>query len=207
MPGLYHVSFELSNVRSRILYQFFALLGLTFGPEEIGGDEGGAAQQKEGQEISEQADGQGAADSAPGDEAAGQETFLTEADGIPKIIAHRGYSGQFPENTLAAFAGALDIGADYIELDVQLSKDGQVVILHDDSLKRTTGVDGKVSDFTYEELAGLDAGAWFDASFAGEKIPTLEEALTLIRDTQCGVYLELKDIGQVEGFEEAVLTG
>lgn len=158
-----------------------------------------------GQEISEQADGQGAADSAPGDEAAGQETFLTEADGIPKIIAHRGYSGQFPENTLAAFAGALDIGADYIELDVQLSKDGQVVILHDDSLKRTTGVDGKVSDFTYEELAGLDAGAWFDASFAGEKIPTLEEALTLIRDTQCGVYLELKDIGQVEGFEEAVL--
>lgn len=124
---------------------------------------------------------------------------------IPQIIAHRGYSAVYPENTLAAFEGALDIGVDYIELDVQLSKDGQVVILHDDSLKRTTGAEGTPSDYTYEELAKLDAGSWFDASFAGEKIPTLQEALELIKDTECGVYLELKDIGDVEGFEEAVL--
>lgn len=124
---------------------------------------------------------------------------------IPFIIAHRGYSSVFPENTLAAFAGALDIGVDYIELDVQLSRDGQVIVMHDDSLKRTTGVDGSPTEFTVEELAGLDAGSWFDASFAGEKIPTLEEALNLIRDTQCGVYLELKDIGETEGFVESVL--
>ena len=124
---------------------------------------------------------------------------------IPFIIAHRGYSSVFPENTLAAFAGALDIGVDYIELDVQLSRDGQVIVMHDDSLKRTTGVDGSPTEFTVEELAGLDAGSWFDASFAGEKIPTLEEALNLVRDTECGVYLELKDIGETEGFVEAVL--
>lgn len=124
---------------------------------------------------------------------------------IPFIVAHRGYSSVFPENTLAAFAGALDIGVDYIELDVQLSRDGQVIVMHDDSLKRTTGVDGSPTEFTVEELAGLDAGSWFDASFAGEKIPTLEEALNLVRDTECGVYLELKDIGETEGFVEAVL--
>lgn len=129
------------------------------------------------------------------------------AEGLPKIVAHRGYSAVFPENTLAAFAGALDIGADYIELDVQLSKDGQVVILHDGSLTRTTGVDGAAADYTLEELSQMDAGSWFDASFSGEKIPTLQEALELIRDTDvsCKVYLELKDIGDVEGFEEAVL--
>lgn len=122
-----------------------------------------------------------------------------------EIIAHRGYSSVFPENTLASFAGALDVGVDYIELDVQLSKDGEVVILHDDSLKRTTGTEGTAADFTSEELKELDAGSWFDASFAGEKLPTLQEALKLIGNTECRVYLELKDIGEKEGFEEAVL--
>lgn len=122
-----------------------------------------------------------------------------------EIIAHRGYSSVFPENTLASFAGALDIGADYIELDVQLSKDGEVVILHDESLERTTGVEGTVADLTCEELKELDAGSWFDTSFAGEKLPTLQEALELIRNMECRVYLELKDIGEQEGFEEAVL--
>lgn len=165
----------------------------------------------DGQEaLGAEASGQAANQTENTDGMSGEAAGLTQTDAdgqehLPKIIAHRGYSGQFPENTLAAFAGALDIGVDYIELDVQLSKDGQVVILHDDSLKRTTGVEGKASDFTYEELAGLDAGAWFDASFAGEKLPTLEEALMLIRDTECGVYLELKDIGEAEGFEETVL--
>lgn len=141
---------------------------------------------------------------ASADEAEPAENAEVSAN-IPFIVAHRGYSSVFPENTLASFAGALDIGVDYIELDVQLSRDGQVIVMHDDSLKRTTGVDGSPTEFTVEELAGLDAGSWFDASFAGEKIPTLEEALNLIRDTQCGVYLELKDIGETEGFVESVL--
>lgn len=157
----------------------------------------------------------GAEDAEPGDgEAeAAQEVVRQEelqqgeavSGNIPLIIAHRGYSSVFPENTMAAFAGALDIGVDYIELDVQLSKDGQVVVLHDGSLKRTTGVDGSAADFICEELAEMDAGSWFDASFAGERIPTLEEALDLIKDTECRVYLELKDIGEVDGFVEAVL--
>lgn len=131
---------------------------------------------------------------------------VQQADGQTiEIIAHRGYSSVFPENTLASFAGALDIEADWIELDVQLSRDEEVVILHDDSLMRTAGIEGAAADFTCEELKGLDAGSWFDASFAGEKLPTLREALELVRDTECKVYLELKDIGEKEGFEEAVL--
>lgn len=134
------------------------------------------------------------------------ETNIAADFQLPAIIAHRGYSSVFPENTLAAFAGALDIGADYIELDVQLTKDGQVMVFHDDKLKRITGAEGGVSDYTFEELSALDAGSWFSSSFAGEKIPTLEEVLTLIRDSECKVYLELKDIGEAEGFEEAVLS-
>lgn len=125
---------------------------------------------------------------------------------IPQIIAHRGYSSVFPENTIAAFTGALDIGIDYIELDVQLTKDGQVVVFHDDNLGRITGAEGKVSDYTLEELLQLDAGKWFSASYEGERIPTLWEALELIGREECKVYLELKDIGPVEGFEENVLS-
>lgn len=144
-------------------------------------------------------------DNVEGAEAGQAEPETAHAVNLPLIIAHRGYSSVFPENTLVSFTGALDIGVDFIELDVQLSKDGQVVILHDDSLKRTTGVDGAASDFTGEELAGMDAGSWFNASFAGEKIPTLEEALNLVKGTECKVYLELKDIGDVEGLVETVV--
>lgn len=131
-----------------------------------------------------------------------------QVDGVtlPEIIAHRGYSSVFPENTMAAFAGALDIGTDYIELDVQLTRDGQVVIFHDDSLERITGAEGKVSDYTLEELSQMDAGRWFSPSYEGERIPTLWEALELISRSECRVYLELKDIGPVDGFEEKVLS-
>lgn len=121
------------------------------------------------------------------------------------VIAHRGYSSLFPENTLASFAGAIDIGVDYIELDVQLTKDGQAVVFHDDDLKRITGAEGAVSDYTFEELSALDAGSWFSHSFAGTRIPTLKEALEMISTSDCKVYLELKDIGEVAGFEETVL--
>lgn len=125
---------------------------------------------------------------------------------LPAIIAHRGYSSVFPENTVAAFEGAVDIGADYIELDVQLTSDGQAVVFHDDDLKRITGMEGRVSDYTYDELCQLDAGSWFSSSFAGEGIPSLQEALEAIGGSECRVYLELKDIGGAdEGFEETVL--
>lgn len=131
----------------------------------------------------------------------------TEAEEkLMQVIAHRGYSSEFPENTLSSFAGAIDIGADYIETDVQMTKDGILVLFHDNDVKRITGAEGAVSDYTYEELMQLDAGSWFHAAYAGEKIPTLMEGLTLIKDSNCRVYLELKDIGEKEGFTEAVLN-
>lgn len=122
-----------------------------------------------------------------------------------QIIAHRGYSGVFPENTLEAFEGAIDIGADYIELDVQRTRDGQIVVFHDGDLGRITGADGSIAEYSYEELLQMDAGSWFSGSFAGAHIPTLEEALTLIGESDLKVYLELKDIGQADAFVEAVV--
>ena len=165
-------------------------------------------QQTEQQQTEEAADNTGVvSDGAQaGESEAGQDKEPAEkAETGFQIIAHRGYSDVFPENTLAAFQGALDIGVDYIELDVQLTKDGQAVISHDDTLLRTTGLDARICDLTCDELEELDAGGWFDASFADERIPTLREALELIRDTDCHVYLELKDIGEIPGFEETIL--
>lgn len=122
-----------------------------------------------------------------------------------QIIAHRGYSGQFPENTMSAFAGALDIGADYVELDVQMTKDGQIVVCHDDNLQRVAGVDGRIGDYTQEELSAFDVGSWFSPGFSQERIPLLSQVLELLLDSDMKVYLELKDIGETEGFEEAVV--
>ena len=91
---------------------------------------------------------------------------------MPKIIAHRGASAHAPENTIAAFQLALDQGADGIELDVMLSKDGHLVVIHDNTVDRTTDGKGAVRDMTLEELKSLDAGG-------GQRIPTLEEVLEL----------------------------
>ncbi|MBZ0251997.1 MAG: hypothetical protein K8I02_01540, partial [Candidatus Methylomirabilis sp.] len=90
-------------------------------------------------------------------------------------IAHRGASGECPENTLAAFGRALEIGVDMVEFDVHLSRDGVPVVIHDDDVRRTTDGRGLVKDLTLAELRRLDAGGWKDARFAGERIPTLEE--------------------------------
>ncbi len=121
------------------------------------------------------------------------------------MIAHRGYSSEFPENTMPAFEGALDIGVDYIETDVQMTKDGRLVLFHDNDLLRITGVEGTVADYTYAELSAMDAGGWFDSAYEGVRIPTLEELLLLLRDSDCRLYLELKDIGDVDGFVEETL--
>lgn len=123
----------------------------------------------------------------------------------PVVIAHRGYSSQFPENTLISFEGAVDIGADMIELDVQLSKDGAIMVYHDGNLSRL-GLSGSVADYSYEELCAIDVGSAFGGEYAGERMPTLPEVLELIKDTDLGIYLELKDIGEVQGFEETVLA-
>lgn len=98
------------------------------------------------------------------------------------IIAHRGYRARYPENTLCAFTAALDAGADMIELDVMLSRDRKVVVIHDATLERTTNGKGLVMDHTVEQLKRLDAGSWFDPRFAGETLPTLEEVLEHVGD-------------------------
>jgi glycerophosphoryl diester phosphodiesterase len=95
----------------------------------------------------------------------------------PLIIAHRGYRAKYPENTLVAFQAAIDAGADMIELDVLLTKDRKMVVIHDESLGRTTNGRGMVSDCTLSQLKALDAGSWFDPCFKEERLPTLEEVL------------------------------
>jgi glycerophosphoryl diester phosphodiesterase len=107
------------------------------------------------------------------------------------VTAHRGFSGKAPENTLAAFRTAIEAGCDMIELDVHLTRDGEVVVIHDDTLERTTSGRGTVAGKTLAELRGLDAGAWFDSRFSGERIPALAEVLALARG-RIRINIELK---------------
>ena len=109
----------------------------------------------------------------------------------PYIWAHRGAAGYAPENTLEAFSLAAQMGADGVELDVQLSKDGQIVVCHDEKLNRTSNGKGWLRDFTLEELKQLDFSGG-DVKYAGVQIPTLEEVLDLLRDTGMYVDIELK---------------
>ena len=129
----------------------------------------------------------------------------------PFLVAHRGASGYAPEHTIAAYTLAMEQGADYVEQDLTLTRDGVLVCLHDDTLERTTdvetrfpdravaetGADGQpaqrwyANDFTLAELKTLDAGSWFDARFAGARIVTFEEAIALVQG-KAGLFPELK---------------
>lgn len=111
---------------------------------------------------------------------------------LPKIIAHRGASHDAPENTMAAFREALKQGADAIELDIQLTKDGEMVVIHDETLDRTTDMTGFVKSYTLAELKKADAGSKFSPKFAGEPIPLLEEVFELLRGTNVFLNIELK---------------
>lgn len=111
----------------------------------------------------------------------------------PALVAHRGLFKHAPENTLPAFAACLDLRLGF-ELDVRRAKDGGLVCVHDDTLKRTTGDPRKVADLTRAELKQLDAGAGFDAAFAGERIPTLAEVFELARARKPGPPLILLDL-------------
>jgi len=101
----------------------------------------------------------------------------------PLIIAHRGDSAHRPENTLASFASALEVGADIVELDVQLTKDGGVAVIHDATVDRTTDGSGRVADLTLQQLRGLSAGypSRFGTNYAGERVPTLPEVLAFLK--------------------------
>ncbi|MET0754438.1 MAG: glycerophosphodiester phosphodiesterase family protein [Pyrinomonadaceae bacterium] len=131
----------------------------------------------------------------------------------PLIIAHRGASALAPENTLAAFQKAIDDGAEGIEFDVQLAKDGVPVVFHDYDLKRTGRREGKVSDFTSEELGNLDVGTWFNLKnphranekFSAERVSTFSGLLDFLKDYKGLLYVEMKFAGNdISALVEAV---
>jgi glycerophosphoryl diester phosphodiesterase len=108
----------------------------------------------------------------------------------PIILAHRGDLAHAPENTLPAFAQAIQKGADGVELDAKLTADGHIIVFHDTTVDRTTNGSGKVVSFTLEEIRKLDAGTWFDAKFAGTKVPLLGEVFeTVGRDRLINIEL------------------
>lgn len=113
----------------------------------------------------------------------------------PLVIAHRGNTVAAPENTLSAYQIAVDDGAEMIETDVHISKDGHLVIMHDSALDRTTNLSGYVHEYTLEELRTADAGSWFSSSFKGERIPTIEEAMDFSKRNNLYMCFEVKGGG------------
>lgn len=107
--------------------------------------------------------------------------------------AHRGASAYFPENTMLSFEKALEMGCTGIETDVQLTKDGVLVLIHDEMVNRTTNGQGLVKNYTYTELNKLDAGSWMGGEFTGLKIPTVEELIYLVRDKNIIINFEIKN--------------
>lgn len=111
---------------------------------------------------------------------------------LPKIIGHRGAAGYAPENTLEAIHTAADMGIEWVEIDVKLTKDDVPIIFHDDQLDRTTNGAGAVAAKNWSDIQQLEAGSWFGDSWAGIKIPTLEDALDAILERGLGLNLEIK---------------
>lgn len=108
---------------------------------------------------------------------------------LPRVIGHRGAKAYAPENTLESIHTAADLGTEWVSLDVKITKDEIPVIFHDDNLERTTNGSGAIADVTYEDLKQLEAGSWYGESFAGAKIPTLEEALEVIYERGLGLNM------------------
>lgn len=108
------------------------------------------------------------------------------------IYAHRGYSSLYPENTLASFKAAIATGADGIETDIHVTRDGILIITHDEEISRVSDGKGMVKDMTYEELLKFDFGSWKGEQFRGERIPTLDELLDLLEGTDMVLNIEIK---------------
>lgn len=114
-----------------------------------------------------------------------------ENDGRVRVIAHRGFSGKAPENTVASIVEAIKVKADMAEIDVSLTADDKVVCLHDEKVNRTTNGKGRIFELTLAEVQSLDAGSWFSAAFKGERIPTLDAMLVAAKD-KILVNIEIK---------------
>ncbi len=122
------------------------------------------------------------------------------------LFGHRGAKGLAPENTLPAFLLAKEIGVDGVELDVHLSKDNEVIVMHDDAVNRTTNGRGRVRDMTLNEIKALDAGSWFAQKWKGTKVPTLEEVLDALGNKML-YKIEIKHSSKVyPSIEEKVLN-
>ncbi len=125
---------------------------------------------------------------------------------MSKIIAHRGASGYAPENTMPAFEMALEMNAEGIEIDVHTSKDGEVVVIHDPTINRTSNGEGLVGELTLEELRSYDYGSWYSDEFKDTTIPTLREVLELLKDWEGLLNIEIKSGPHIyEGIEQKVI--
>ncbi|MEW2286465.1 glycerophosphodiester phosphodiesterase family protein [Streptomyces sp. NPDC047841] len=132
---------------------------------------------------------------------------------VPTVIAHRGASTYAPENTLAAVDKAAELGFSWVENDVQRTKDGELVVVHDETLRRTTNAEEvfpdrapwKVRDFTAAEIARLDAGSWFSPAYAGVRVPTLKEYMRRIEHDHEKLLLEIKNPELYPGIEQQTL--
>ena len=122
-----------------------------------------------------------------------------------EVTAHRGESTNHPENTMSAFEGAKEVEADWIELDVQQTKDRQIIVSHDSNLARVTGVNKDIIDMTYDEISKLDAGSFFNEKFKGERIPLLEDVLKFAKENNMKLNIELKPVGKEIDFEKQVI--
>ncbi|MEM6782022.1 MAG: glycerophosphoryl diester phosphodiesterase [Pseudomonadota bacterium] len=111
---------------------------------------------------------------------------------LPKVIGHRGAAAYAPENTLESIHTAADMGVDWVELDLKLTRDNVPVLFHDETLERTTNGSGAMADTDYDDLKQLEAGSWYGDSFSGIKIPTLEEAVDVLLERNLGLNLEIK---------------
>lgn len=120
-----------------------------------------------------------------------------------QIIAHRGATGKAPENTIASIQQAITDGTDWVEIDVQETRDGKVIVIHDSDFMKLAGVNKKIWDITYDETKAIDVGSWFAKEFASERTPTLEEVLLLAKG-QAKVLIELKYYGHTDKLEQRV---
>ena len=141
--------------------------------------------------------------------AAGLGLYFTLGPSVPasahvQVLAHRGASAYAPENTLSAFKLAIEQQADWLEMDVQQTKDGQLVVFHDLRMERTTNGKGALRDLTLAEVRQLDAGSWFGPQFAGEPVPTFEEVVALASQNGIRIFPEIKDPRFYPGIEERV---
>ena len=122
-----------------------------------------------------------------------------------QIVAHRGLPEDYPENTLIAYKHALMLHIDMLEIDVHYTKDKQLVVIHDDTIDRTSNGKGKVIDYTLDELREFDFGAYRGDKFKGERIPTLDEVLDLVDHFSKKLLLEIKKPSQYPGIEEMIV--